>query len=110
MSEPRPRASLSHSEQRLLGLIQEVYYGKIEDLVISGGEPVMGLPLKVLRDVKLSGEYSRKPILADRDYLDKPQVVEMLRQFRRLGDGVVQLVEIHDGLPFRIQIVEMIRF
>lgn len=109
MGEPQSRTLLSHSEQKLLQLMQEVHYGKIEDLVISGGEPVMGLPVKILRDVKLSGECSRKPILADRDYLDKPQVVEMLRLFKRLGDGVVQLVEIHDGLPFRIHIVEMVR-
>jgi len=101
--------SISEAQKRLLQLMHEVHYGKIEDLVISGGEPVLGLNVKVLRDVKLSGECSRKPILADRDYLDKPQVVEMLRQFRRLGDGVVQLVEIHDGLPFRIHIVEMVR-
>lgn len=101
--------SISEAQKRLLQLMQEVHYGKIEDLVISGGEPVMGLNVKVLRDVKLSGESSRKPVFADRDYLDKPQVVEMLRQFRRLGDGVVQLVEIHDGLPFRIHIVEMVR-
>lgn len=101
--------SITEAQKRLLQLMQEVHYGRIEDLVICNGEPVMGLPVKILRDVKLSGECSRKPILADRDYLDKPQVVEMLRQFHRLGDGVVQLVEIHDGLPFRIHIVEMVR-
>lgn len=100
---------LSEAQKRLLQLMQEVHYGKVEDLVISGGEPVLGLPVKVLRDVKLSGECSRKPMLVDRDYLDKPQVVEMLRQFRRLGDGIVSLVEVHDGLPFRIHIVEMVR-
>ncbi|MCE5322413.1 hypothetical protein LLG46_03740 [bacterium] len=100
---------ITEAQKRLLQLMQEIHYGKVEDLVISDGEPVMGLPVKVLRDVKLSGESSRKPILADCDNLDKPQVVEMLRQFRRLGDGVVQLVEIHDGLPFRIHIVDVVR-
>lgn len=101
--------SISEAQKRLLQLMQEVHYGKVEDIVISGGEPVMGLPVKVMRDVKLSGECSKRPILADRDYLDKPQVAEMLRQFKRLGDGIVQLVDIHDGLPFRIHIVEMVR-
>lgn len=107
MSQDQP--SISEAQKRLLQLMQEVHYGKVEDIVISSGEPVMGLPVKVLRDVKLSGESGRKTIFADRDYLDKPQVVEMLRQFRRLGDGIVQLVEIHDGLPFRMHIVEIVR-
>lgn len=101
--------SITDAQKRLLQLMQDVHYGKIEDLVISGGEPVLGLPVKVLRDIKLSVDGGRKPTFPDRDYLDKPQVVEMLRQFKRLGDGVVQLVEIHDGLPFRIHIVEMVR-
>ncbi len=107
MAQDQP--SITEAQKRLLQLMQEVHYGKIEDLVISNGEPVMGLTVRVLRDVKLSGECSKKPIIQDRDYLDKPQIVEMLRQFRRLGDGVVQLVEIHDGLPFRIHIAEMVR-
>lgn len=101
--------SITGAQKRLIQLMQEVHYGKIEDLVISGGEPVLGLPVKVLRDIKLSGDGSRKPAFPDRDYLDRPQVVEMLRQFKKLGDGIVQLVEIHDGLPFRIHIVEMVR-
>lgn len=101
--------SISEAQKRLLQLMQEVHYGRVEDLVICNGEPVIGLSVKVLRDVKLSAECGRKQVIPDRDYLDKPQVAEMLRQFRRLGDGIVQLVEIHDGLPFRIHIVEMVR-
>lgn len=101
--------SITEAQKRLLQLMQEVHYGRVENLVICNGEPVMGLPVKALRDVKLSGECCRKPIIADREYLNKPQVVEMLRQFKRLGDGVVQLVEIHDGLPFRMHIVDMVR-
>jgi hypothetical protein len=89
--------------------MQEIHYGRIEGLAVRDGEPVIEPNTKVLRDVKLGPQAKRRPVLIDRDYQDKPQVADMLRQFRRLGDGVVQCLEVHDGLPFRMQIVETVR-
>lgn len=109
MNESGSRTSLSHSEQTLLQLMQEIHYGRIEGLVVRGGEPVIEPNTKVLKDIKLDLNAKRRPIIIDRDYQDKAQVMEMLRQFRRLGDGVVQLLEVHNGLPFRMQIVETVR-
>lgn len=109
MSAPGPQVSLSHSERYLLQLMQEIHYGRIEGLVIRGGEPVIEQNTKVLKDIKLDLRANRRPIIVDRDYQDKAQVMEMLRQFHRLGDGVVQTLEVHNGLPFRMQIVETVR-
>ncbi len=104
-----PCLTLSHSERYLLQLMQEIHYGRIEGLAIRDGEPVIEPSTKVLRDVKLDLQAKRNPIFTDRDYRDKAQVMEMLHQFRRLGDGVVQTLEVHNGLPFRMQIVETVR-
>lgn len=109
MSVSEQRTSLSHSEQTLLQLMQEIHYGRIEGLVVRDGAPVIDSNTKVLRDVKLGPQAKRRPIIIDRDYLDKSQVSDMLQQFRRLGDGIVQCLEIHNGLPFRMQIVETVR-
>lgn len=100
---------ITESQQTLLQLMQEIHYGRIEGLVVRNGEPVIEPNTKVLRDVKLGPQAKRRPIIIDRDYLDKSQVSDMLRQFRRLGDGIVQSLEIHNGLPFRMQIVETVR-
>lgn len=109
MSAPKPRTSLSHNERHLLQLMQEIHYGRIENLAVRDGEPVIAPSTKVLRDVKFGPEIGKRPIIVGRDYRDKAQIMEMLQQFRRLGDGVVQTLEVHNGLPFRMQIVETVR-
>ena len=46
------------------------------------------------------------PGSADEDYLLKQQVVELLRVLDRLGDGVIDALEVKHGLPFRLQYTE----
>lgn len=99
---------ITEPQLRLLQLIQEIYYGKIERFVIRDGDPVIEPSTRILRDVKLGADLKKRPILIDRNYRDKPQVVEMLQQLRKLSDGVVHSLEIHDGLPFRMQIIETV--
>lgn len=100
---------ITKSQQTLLQLMQDIHYGRIEGLIVRGGEPIIEPNTKVLKDIKLDLHAKRKTIIIDRSYQDKAQVMEMLRQFRRLGDGVVQTLEVHNGLPFRMQIVETVR-
>ncbi|MCE5314045.1 MAG: hypothetical protein ABFD49_07220 [Armatimonadota bacterium] len=109
MNPAKLRIQLSHSEQFLLQLMKELRYGKIEGLAICDGEPVIEPTTKVLRDVKLFSDPEKTLIIPDRDYRDKVQVTEMLRQFHRLHYGIVETLEVHNGLPFRMQIVQMIR-
>lgn len=108
MSTSRSQASLSHSERRLLQLMQEIHYGRIDGLVVRDGEPHIEASTRVLRDVKFGPASRKRPVLIDHNYLDNPQVVDMLQQFCSIGEGIVKTLEIHDGLPFRMQIVESV--
>lgn len=108
MSASEPRTSLSQRERRLLQLMQEIHYGRIEGLVISDGEPVIESSTIVFRDVKFGPNSSKKPVLVDHNYLDKPQIASMLQQFHALGDSVVEFLDIHDGLPFRMRVMESV--
>ena len=82
---------------------------KAGKLAIRGGQPVLDSPPEIVREVKFGGENGPRPEAAIEDFLLKAQVVEFFDQLRRLGDGVVESLEIKHGLPFRMTVREPAR-
>lgn len=100
------KASLSPLQRRLVEVMQGVNFGRIENLVVEGGEPVLDPPPRVVREVKFGGENGPRPELHARDFALKAQVVQLFEELERMGDGVVESVEIQNGLPFRMKFEE----
>jgi hypothetical protein len=95
------KAALPEPRRRLLELMQEVNYGRIEGLVVRNGQPTFTPPPRIIREVKFGGDNSPRRDLASADFLLKDQIIDLFCQLDSLGEGVIEVLEIKAGLPFR---------
>ncbi|MHC5055206.1 MAG: hypothetical protein ACYTKD_10880 [Planctomycetota bacterium] len=93
------KARLTAPKRRLVELMQRVNFGRIERLAVRAGEPVFDPPPRVVREIKLGRESGPRPEMALGDFSLKGPVRQLLDGLARLGDGVVQSVEVKHGLP-----------
>jgi hypothetical protein len=97
------KRSLSSSRKRLVELMQQLNFGKIEGLQVHDREPVLEPLPRITQEIKFAAaENGPRPELGAGNFLLKAQVVELFEQFDRLGNGTVELIEIKHGLPFRM--------
>ena len=94
------RDGLTPETRRLLDLIEGVDFGRIETLWVRSGEPSFDPPPRVLRDIRLKPGAGHQPTREQGELKD--QFVNLMRLLRRLGDGVVELIEVQNSLPFRV--------
>lgn len=100
----KQKSSLPVSRQRLVELMQHVNFGRIERLVINEGQPVLDPRPRVVREFRFPGENGPRPEAAIGDFALKAQVVELFRAFEELRDGVIEVLDIKHGLPFRMAV------
>jgi len=98
------KASLTSSQQKLLTEMQRINYGRIFDLPVRRGQPVMDPPPRIVREIKFGGENGPRPEASIEDFALKAQVVELFRYMDELQDGVISCIEIQHGLPFRMTV------
>ncbi|HLH16243.1 MAG TPA: hypothetical protein VKX45_03440 [Bryobacteraceae bacterium] len=106
MNDLMTKASLSAPRRRLLETMQRLNFGRIEDLEIRKGEPVFNPAPRIIQDIKLGGENGPRPELDRSDFVLKSQVAEFFDYLSRLGDGLVESIEVKHGLPFKL-VIEM---
>jgi hypothetical protein len=106
MNQVPVKSALSAARRRLVELLQDVNFGRVERLEVRGGDPVFDPPPRVVREWKLGADNGPRPERAARDFALKAQVVELCGLLDRLGDGVVSVLEIKHGLPFRVEIAD----
>jgi hypothetical protein len=94
-------ASLTGPRRRLVELMRDIHFGRIEYLLVRDGEPVWDPPPRIVREVKFPREIPCGATLGA-EFLLKQQVVELLNFFDQMQDGTIAVLEIKHGLPFRI--------
>lgn len=113
MHNPFPKPSLnknhlSSQKKILLELMQRINYGRILNLRVRHGQPVMEPPPRVIRDIKFGSENGPRPEVDKEDFMLKAQVRELFGQIEKLGDGVISCIEVQHGLPFRMTVEEVV--
>ncbi|MEZ4651967.1 MAG: hypothetical protein R3E97_24835 [Candidatus Eisenbacteria bacterium] len=104
MQDALHRDGLTPTTRRLLELIERIGFGRIENLWVRSGEPSFDPPPRVLRDLRLKPGPSAPA--TNRPGELKDQFVQLMRLLRQLGDGVVELIEVQNSLPFRVVLEE----
>lgn len=100
------RSSISPARRWLLEQCQYLNFGRIESLVVHGGEPVLQPEPRVVREVKFGGENGPRPELQAADFALKSQVVDLFDLLDELQDGEIELLDVKHGLPFRAIVAE----
>jgi len=101
------KSSLTPSQQKLLTEMQRINFGRIFDLSVRNGQPVMDPLPRIVREIKFGGDNGPRPESAKADFTLKAQVHDLFAQLEALGDGVIPCIEIQRGLPFRMTVEEV---
>jgi hypothetical protein len=98
--------ALSPATRRFLDLLREIHHGRIERLHIRGGEPVLDPRPRIVRRIKFGPHQTplRGPSLATTEL--KHQARDLLKIFRQIDDGEIDLLEVVEGLPFLVEIAD----
>lgn len=104
MKPPRSKSSLTAPQQRLIELMQQVNFGRIEDLLVRNGVPVFNPPPRVIRKLKVGADNSPRPEYGFDDFLLRQQTEELLSTIEQMGDGEVLVIEVRHGLPFSLEV------
>ena len=98
--------ALSPPQQRLLVLMQDIRFGRIEGMAVHEGMPVFDHRPVIFREIKFGGESGPRQPGVSANFALKTQVLELFDHLQRLGDGLVECLEIKNGLPFRMIVKE----
>jgi hypothetical protein len=93
--------ALSPARRRLLTLLQQLNFGRVEGLDVRGGEPVLDPMPQVVREHKFGGENGPRPEAACGDFALKDQHLDLMVQLDRIGDGTITTLVVKHGLPFQ---------
>ncbi len=96
------KSSVPLPRQRLIELMQRVNFGRIDGLVVTDSQPVLDPPPQITREIKLGGENGARPEAEIGDFALKSQVIELFDFFEQLRNGVIDVLEVKHGLPFRV--------
>jgi len=97
------KSSLSPARRQLLLRLQTINFGRIEDLRLQNGEPLLETATTV-REIKFGGDNAPRPEADLTDFQLKAQIIELFSHFDRIRDGVVRLLEVKHGLPFKMNV------
>ncbi|MBL8822442.1 MAG: hypothetical protein JNJ77_07640 [Planctomycetia bacterium] len=98
------KSHLSKSQQRLLQVFQELNFGKIQQLHVKAGEPLLTPSPRILKDLKIPGANDARVESHLKDFELKREHLEFFHHLHALGDGVLELIEVRHGLPVRLLI------
>ncbi|MBP3954871.1 hypothetical protein J8F10_06190 [Gemmata sp. G18] len=102
-SEPTKR-SLSPARQRIVELLQQLNFGRVENLVVRGGEPVLDPTPVVIREYKFASENGPHPESGRPDCRLKNQVADLMSLLDDIGDGTITVLSVKHGLPFHAEL------
>ena len=98
------KSSLPEPHRCLVELMQQINFGRLENLRVRNGQAVMSPPPRIVREVKFGAENGARAESSIGDFALKSQVVELLEYLDALRDGVLEVLEVKNGLPFRMTV------
>ncbi|MCX7425061.1 MAG: hypothetical protein NTW96_05460 [Planctomycetia bacterium] len=101
------KQDLSSCRAGLVELMQSVNFGRIETLTIRNGQPVLDPRPRVVREHLFGGENGPRPECDAADFLLKRKVLDLFAMLDRLGNGVIDVLDVKHGLPFHATVTEV---
>jgi hypothetical protein len=101
---PPTKRALSPARQRLVEIMQEVNFGRIEGLRVRDAEPLLEPVPRVLRDIVFGKVNSPNPARGREDFALKEQLIELFDLFDRERSVTVESLVVQNGLPVRMTV------
>jgi len=95
--------SLSPQQRSLVAVMHEHQFGRIENMPVRAGQPVLDGNVRVVRAARLGTKSGGTNIPSTDDFELKKAVCDLLDEFERLENGTVVCLEFRHGLPFLLE-------
>src|SRR6266852_2197263 len=95
--------SLSAQQRSLVEMMREHQFGRIENISIRAGQPVLDSNVRVVRVAKLGAKSGGTKLPSTDDFELKKAVCDLLDELERLQNGTVVCLEFRQGLPSLIE-------
>jgi hypothetical protein len=105
---PLRTQDLSPQQRSLVDLMREHQFGRIENISVRAGQPVLDCDMRVVRFVRLGGDRCVAKVPKGNEFELKRSIGNLFDELARLGNGTVITLEFKHGLPFLIEIVATI--
>jgi hypothetical protein len=83
--------------------MRENQFGRIENVAVRAGQPVVDQNLRVVRVARLGGESVGTKVPSQEEFELKQAVVDLVDELERLEDGTIVKLEFKHGLPFLLE-------
>jgi hypothetical protein len=94
---------LSPGQRSLVELMHVHQFGRIENMSVRDGQPILDSNVKVVRVARLGGGSDAAKFIRTDEFGLKRQVRDLLEELERLQDGIVIRLEFRHGLPFLLE-------
>jgi hypothetical protein len=109
MSQVVTKAALTPARKRLIELMQEINYGRIERLEVRAGEPVFDPPPTVLRLFLFGKDNGPNALRGSDAFALKKKVTRLFEIFDREQSLFIRELMVDNGLPIRMTVAAKTR-
>jgi hypothetical protein len=103
-SSPKPRTTkdLTTAQRALLQILRDYQFGRIENMRVQAGQPLLGVGTRLVRIARLDG--SRRTHVPDEEPFElKQQICGLFDELTQLQDCLVVRLEFRHGLPLQLE-------
>jgi hypothetical protein len=100
------KSNLSPDHRKLLELMQRIYFGHIENILVEDGRPVITRDTLVEREVKMGNMNGPHPEIDNPNFVLKQSQVEFFNRIAQMTDGRISRIEVKHGLPFLMRVAQ----
>ena len=90
---------LTPAQRGLVQLMRQHQFGRIENLRVEAGQPILCPDTKIVRVARINGSGDIPEVSIQGELELKPAVLDLLGQLERLSSAVVLRLEFRHGLP-----------
>jgi hypothetical protein len=111
MKMPAPPPALHHrttrdltaAENSLLQVMRQYQFGRIENVLVRAGQPILDGEMKIVHVEYLGGANSGTKVPTSDEFELRQPVRDLFDRLQRLGDGTIVRLDFKHGLPFLLE-------
>ncbi len=97
-------SSLAPEDRNILSLMKTIDYGRLEHLVIQDGHIARTKESRIVQSIRFDAKNATRK--SDDDFLLTEKQTKFLDDVRRLGNAIINTIQIQAGLPVSMEIAK----
>jgi hypothetical protein len=99
----RTTRDLTAAENSLLQIMRQHQFGRVENVPVRAGQPILNSEVKIVYVEYLGGAHSGTKVPTSDDFELRQPVRDLFDRLQRLCDGTIVRLDFKHGLPFLLE-------